>query len=153
MIACRGRTREISEVEPPELRLRNGLLPLITLGQPVKHDRVEVDIWIHNVPAPFAFAREFLAHRSVSSLIRAKHQPVSLFHEGKLGILVRLTNHNILENREFVASSQRFAERSAKGQGERGLRPKKVALRRFLWITQFVRFSDAWSDRHGRSLC
>jgi hypothetical protein len=49
MIPLPGRTREVSEVEPPELRLRNGLLLLITLGQPVKHDGVEVDIWIHNV--------------------------------------------------------------------------------------------------------
>jgi len=49
MIALPGRTREVGEVELPELRLRNGLLLLITVGQPVKHDGVEVDIWIHNV--------------------------------------------------------------------------------------------------------
>jgi hypothetical protein len=47
MIALPGRTREVSEVEPPELRLRHGLLLLITLGQPVKHDGVEVNICIH----------------------------------------------------------------------------------------------------------
>jgi hypothetical protein len=47
MIALPGGAREVSEVEPPELRLRNGLLHLITLGQPVKHDSVEIDIWIH----------------------------------------------------------------------------------------------------------
>jgi hypothetical protein len=46
--ASRG-TREVGKVELPELRLRNGLLLLITLRQPVKHDGVEVDIWIHNV--------------------------------------------------------------------------------------------------------
>ena len=44
MIALPGRTREVSEVEPPELRLRNGLLLLITLGQAVKHGGVEIDI-------------------------------------------------------------------------------------------------------------
>jgi hypothetical protein len=44
MIALPWSTREVSEVEPPELRLRNGLLLLIKLGQPVKHDGVEVDI-------------------------------------------------------------------------------------------------------------
>jgi hypothetical protein len=49
MIALSGRTREVSKVEPPELLLRNGLLLLITLGQPVRHDGFEVDIWIHNV--------------------------------------------------------------------------------------------------------
>jgi hypothetical protein len=37
-------TREVGEVEPPELRLRNGLLLLITLGQAGKHDGVEIDI-------------------------------------------------------------------------------------------------------------
>jgi hypothetical protein len=49
MIALPGRTREVSEVKPPELQLRNGLLFLITLGQPVRHDGFEVGIWIHNV--------------------------------------------------------------------------------------------------------
>jgi hypothetical protein len=47
MIVLPGRTRERREFEPPELRLRNGLLLLITLGQPVKHSGVELDIWIH----------------------------------------------------------------------------------------------------------
>ena len=57
MIALPGRTREVSEVEPPELRLRNGLLLLITLDQPVKNDGVEVDIWIHNdVRSTFRFS-------------------------------------------------------------------------------------------------
>ena len=56
MIALPGRTREVGEVELPELRLRNGLLLLITVGQPVKHDGVEVDIWIHNfVQSAFRF--------------------------------------------------------------------------------------------------
>ena len=49
MIALPGSTREASEVERLELRLRNDLLLLTTLGQPVKHDGVEVDIGIHNV--------------------------------------------------------------------------------------------------------
>lgn len=49
MLALPGRTREVGEVELPELRLRNGLLLLTTLGQPVKHDGVQVDIWMHNV--------------------------------------------------------------------------------------------------------
>ena len=49
MFALPGRTREVCEVKLPELWLRNGLLLLTTLGQPVKHDGVEVDIWIHNV--------------------------------------------------------------------------------------------------------
>ena len=40
-------------------------------------------------------------------------------------MLLRPTNHNILENREFVANSQRFVEEAAKGQGEaRVLSPK-----------------------------
>jgi hypothetical protein len=47
MIAFPGRTREVGEVELPGLRLRNDLLLLTTLDQPVKHDGVEVDIWIH----------------------------------------------------------------------------------------------------------
>ena len=34
----------------------------------------------------------------------------------KLGILVRLTNHNISGNREFIANSQRFAERRQTGK-------------------------------------
>jgi hypothetical protein len=39
--------------------------------------------------------------------------PVLLFHEEKkLKTLVFLTRHNILKNREFVANSQRLAERS-----------------------------------------
>ncbi|MDX6559517.1 MAG: hypothetical protein QOF72_2566 [Blastocatellia bacterium] len=72
MIALPGRTREVSEVEPPELRLRNGLLLLITLGQPVKHDGVEVDIWMHKLfGAPFAFVCEFHAHTMGFSLVRA----------------------------------------------------------------------------------
>jgi hypothetical protein len=38
---------------------------------------------------------------------------MSLFHEWKkLKIFVCLASHNILENREFVANSQRLAERS-----------------------------------------
>jgi len=35
MIALPGRTREVSEVERLELRLRNDLLLLTTLGEPV----------------------------------------------------------------------------------------------------------------------
>ena len=47
-IALSGRTREVSEVERLELRLRNGLLLLTTSGQAVIHNEVEVDIiWIH----------------------------------------------------------------------------------------------------------
>ena len=49
MTALPGSTREASEVERLELRLRNELLLLTTLGETVKHDGVEVDIWIHNV--------------------------------------------------------------------------------------------------------
>jgi len=65
MIALRGRTREVSEVELLELRLWNGLLLLTTLSQPVKHDGVGVDIWIHNVvQSAFAFVCEFQAHGS-----------------------------------------------------------------------------------------
>ena len=61
MIALPGRTREAGEVELPELRLRNGLLLLITLGQPAKHDGVEVDIWIHNfVRSAFRFRMRVL---------------------------------------------------------------------------------------------
>jgi hypothetical protein len=60
MIALSGGAREVSEVEPPELRLRNGLLHLITLGQPVKHDSVEIDIWIHNVQSAFRLRVRFL---------------------------------------------------------------------------------------------
>jgi hypothetical protein len=38
-----------------------------------------------------------------------------LFHEEKiLKARVRLTRRNILENRKFIANSQRFAERSGK---------------------------------------
>jgi hypothetical protein len=44
LIAPRGRTREVSEVERLELRLRNGLLLLTTSGQPVIHNEVEVNI-------------------------------------------------------------------------------------------------------------
>jgi hypothetical protein len=41
--------REVNEVERLELRLRNDLLLLTTVGQPVEHDGVEVDIGIHNI--------------------------------------------------------------------------------------------------------
>jgi hypothetical protein len=124
MIALPGGAREVSEVEPPELRLRNGLLHLITLGQPVKHDSVEIDIWIHKrSERPFAFVCDFQAHRSGSSLIRASTSRCRSSTRKKLGILVRLTNHNILENREFVASSQRFAEEAAKGQDILAVQP------------------------------
>jgi hypothetical protein len=52
---------------------------------------------------------------------------VSLFHEGKKpGILLRLTNHNILENREFVANSQRFAERSGTARRSRNHKGRGV---------------------------
>jgi hypothetical protein len=44
-----GAAREVSEIESPELLLRKVLLLLITLGQPVKYDGVEVDIRIHKV--------------------------------------------------------------------------------------------------------
>ena len=119
MIALPGRTREVSEVEPPELRLRNGLLLLITLGQPVKHDGVEVDIWIHNgVWSAFRFLCEFLAHGSGFSLIRANTAGVALPRGKKLEKLLRPTNHHILERCEFVVNSQRFAERNGKGHGE-----------------------------------
>jgi hypothetical protein len=48
----------------------------------------------------------------INVLKSCQYQAVSLFHEGKkLGILLLPTNHNILERREFVANSQRFAER------------------------------------------
>ena len=39
---------------------------------------------------------------------------VALARGDKLGILVHLTIHKILENRKFIANSQRFAERSGK---------------------------------------
>ena len=56
MIALPGRTREVGEVELPELWLRNGLLLLMAFGQPIKHDGVEVDIWFQNfVESAFRF--------------------------------------------------------------------------------------------------
>ncbi len=79
-----GAPREVSEIESPELRLRKGLLLLITLGQSVKYDGVEVDIRIHKVVrSTFAFAGEFQVHGSGVSLIRANALRFSLFHEGK----------------------------------------------------------------------
>ena len=65
MVALLGHNREVSEVEPPELRLRNDLLFLITLGDPAKRNRVEVDIRIHNVGrSTFRFVGEFQVHGS-----------------------------------------------------------------------------------------
>jgi hypothetical protein len=48
---------------------------------------------------------------------------MSLFHEGKkLKTRVRLTSHNLPENREFVANSRRFAERNGKGMAPKALK-------------------------------
>src|SRR5580704_12587194 len=69
---------------------------------------------------------EFQAHGRGFSLIRASTSGVTLPRGKKLGILVRLTNHNILENREFVANSQRFAERSGTARRSRNHKGRGV---------------------------
>lgn len=113
MIALPGRTREVSEIEPPELRLRNGLLFFITLGQAAKYDSVEVDIRIHNVVrSTFRFLTRIPgALGGTLAWFVPTPGGIALPRGEKLGILVRLTNHKILETREFVANSQRFGER------------------------------------------
>jgi hypothetical protein len=52
-----------------------------------------------------------------------------LFHEEKkLKTLVFLTRHNILKNREFVANSQRLAERGGAEKMVSAKQAKAVAL-------------------------